>query len=260
MGKVIAIVGGVLGSIFGLILVLMSYFTIESGEVGIVKTWGEVTSIATEGLGFKTPFAQSVEKYDIRTKRGEAPCQASSKDLQQVDTKVSVNYRVDKSNLIKIYKTIGLDIENKIIDPRIQNIVKEVSAKYSATQLITDRELVRSEIEKLAKLEMAKYDIVIEGVQITNFNFSQQFADAVEAKIQAEQNSLKAKMELTTIQIEGEKTIVQAKAQAEAQRIQIESIKQNGGDQYIELKRIEKWTGLIPLNAKNVYVPASQLN
>lgn len=234
-----------------------SFYTVQTGNVAFVKTWGQVSSIAEDGLNFKTPFIQSVEVYDIRTKKADAPAQASSKDLQSVSTNLSINYRIDRANLMNVYKNLGLDVEGKIIDPRVQEVVKGVTAKYTATELVSLREQVRTEIENALKRAVSSFGITIEGVQVTNFNFSAQFTQAVEAKIQAEQVALKAKQDLERIKIEAEQKVVSAKAEAEQIRIQAEAIRQNGGEEYVRLQEIQKWDGAIPLGVKAVYVPAA---
>lgn len=255
--QAIALVFGVLALIVGAVSALGSFYTVQSGEVGIIKTWGQVTDITGEGLNFKIPFAQSVEKYDIRTRKGDAPAQASSKDLQSVSTTVSLNYRIDKQNLMGVYKSIGLDVESKIIDPRVQEVVKSVTSKYTATQLVSLREQVRSEIESALRASVTKFGITLEGVQITNFNFSSQFVAAVEAKIQAEQVALKSKMDLERIKIEAEQQIVTAKADAEKIRIQAEAIRANGGQEYVKLQALSKWNGELP---STVYISGGGKN
>ena len=226
--------------------VLKSFYTVETGENALVKTYGDITDVTAEGLHFKIPYVQTVEKVDIRTRKAEAPAQASSRDLQSVHAEVSVNYRLDSRKLREIYKNTGLDVEAKLIDPRIQEVVKSVTAKYSASELVSQREQVRSEIEGSLKTNLKAFNIIVEAIQITNFDFSKSFTDAVEAKQTAEQTAMKAKMDLERIKIEAEQQIVTAKATAEQIRIQAEAVQKQGGREYVELERIKKWNGVYP--------------
>jgi regulator of protease activity HflC (stomatin/prohibitin superfamily) len=244
--RVLLFIFGTLTFFIGSCGLYKSVYTVETGENALVKTFGDITDVTSEGLHFKIPFVQSAEKVDIRTRKAEAPASASSKDLQAVHAEVSVNYRLDANKLRDIYKNTGLDVEVKLIDPRIQETVKSVTAKYSASELVSLREQVRSEIETALKNNLKPFHVIVEAIQITNFDFSKAFTDAVEAKQTAEQTAMKAKMDLERIKIEAEQQIVTAKATAEQIRIQAEAIQKQGGREYVELERIKKWNGVYP--------------
>lgn len=236
-----------LAVIVGLPILWGSWYTVSSGEVAIIKTWGAVTSIAGDGLHFKMPIAQSVEKIDIRTRKAHSPSEAGTKDMQRITTEVSVNYHFDQSKIKEIYTNTGIDnIEDKIVDPRIQEEVKAVIARFSADQLLAQREGVKGEIEMSLKKSLASYNIILEAVQITNFKFSEQYNESIEQKQVSEQNAQKAQNDLARIKIEAEQKIVQSTAEANAIKIQLDAIKSNGGKEYIQKLSIEKWNGELP--------------
>lgn len=230
----------------GLPILWGSWYTVSTGEKAIIKTWGAVSDVKGDGLHFKIPFAQSVEKVDVRTKNAHSPSEAGSKDMQSITTEVSLNYHLNENKLKEIYFRTGVDIEDKIIDPRIQEDVKAVIAKFSADQLLAQREIVKGEIEKSLKTSLSAYDVVVEAVQITNFKFSKAYNDAIEMKQVAEQSALTAKNDLLRINIEAEQTISKAKAEAEAIRIQAQAIKENGGKEFVTKLAVEKWDGKLP--------------
>lgn len=231
----------------GLPILWGSWYTVSSGEVGIVKTWGAVSSVAGDGLHFKMPIMQSVDKLDIRTRRAQAPAVAGSKDMQRVTTTVSVNYHFDQSKIKEIYSSTGFDdVENKIVDSRIQEYVKSVVARYKVEELLAQRETVKSEIETSLKKSLAEYHIVLEDVQIVDFDPSKQYTEAIEQKQVAEQNAQKAQNDLTRIRVEAEQKIVQAKAESEAIRIQADAIKSNGGKEFVAKLAVDKWDGALP--------------
>lgn len=240
-------------TIFVVILVIFalatsSLYTVRSGERAIVFTWGKITKVVGEGLNFKIPIMQSIIKVDIRTQKAEAPAMAASKNMQTVHTTVTVNYHLDPNRLDNLYSTVGLDVERKIIDSRIQEVVKAVIAKYTADELLAQRESVKAEISELLTTQVLQYHIIVEngGVQITNFEFSAAFVQAIENKQIAEQNALKAKNDLDRIKVEAEQQIATARGNAEAIRIQADAIRAQGGKEYVELKAIEKWNGQLP--------------
>jgi len=237
--------------VVGVVILLVlnaSFYTVQSGEKALVFTWGKITKVTSEGLNFKIPFAQSVLKVDIRTLKAEAPAVAASKNMQSVHTTVTLNYHLDPDKLSVIYSKVGLDVETKIIAARIQEVVKAVVAKYTADELLAQREAVKSEISILLTQQVAQYNIVVEsgGVQITNFQFSDAFVQAIENKQIAEQNALKAKNDLDRIKVEAEQQIATARGNAEAIRIQADAIRAQGGKEYVQLKAIEKWNGSLP--------------
>ena len=239
---------GVLFLIIFLTVSCGSFYTVKSGERALVFTWGEITSVKSEGLNFKIPVMQDVQKVDIRTRKAESPADAASKNMQTVSTNVSLNYMLDPSKLRELYSTVGLDVEAKIIAARIQETVKAVVARYTAEELLSVRELVKNEISDSLTRQLLEYNIVVApgGVQITNFDFSAAFNKAIEDKQVAEQQALKAENDLQRIRVEAEQKIAQARGEAESIRIQAEAIRAQGGREYVQLQAIGKWDGKLP--------------
>jgi regulator of protease activity HflC (stomatin/prohibitin superfamily) len=233
-------------AIVGLSVVFGSYFTVNQGERGIVFRFGQIQSVESEGLHLKVPFMDSVVHVDTRTQKAESPADAGTKDLQRVSTKVALNYHLKPEVLKDTYTRVGLDVEGKVIDPRIQEVVKAVVARFSAEELLAKRDDVKHEVEDALRVQLAGYNIVLEAIQITNFQFSASFDHAIESKQTAEQNALKAKNDLERIKIEAEQKITMAKAEAETIRIQADAIRAQGGAEYVQLKAIEKWNGQLP--------------
>ena len=232
--------------VFLLIILFMTVFTVDSGTRKIVMTAGEATSVAEEGINFKVPFYQGVKEVNIKTHKASQNARAASKDLQTVSSTISVNYHYDSNKLIDIYKSTGFEIDENIISPRIQETLKAVSAKYSAEELITQREKAKNDIDEILKKDLARYNIVVEDIQLTEFNFSEEFNSAIESKQTEVQKTLKAKNILQRTQIEAESRIAQELGEAEAIRIQAEAIQNQGGAEYVSLKWVEKWDGKTP--------------
>lgn len=228
------------------VLVWNSFYTVTQGTRGVVYHFGEIRTVTAEGFHFKIPFVETVRQVDITTQKAESPATAGTHDLQSVKTEVSVNYHLQPEALIDTLTRVGPNIETKIIDPRIQEVVKAVVAKFSAENLLVQREMVKAQIEDGLRTQLAEYNVALEGIQITNFNFSQQFDHAIEAKQTAEQAALKAKNDLERIKVEAEQKVAMARANAEAIRIQAEAIRAQGGAEYVQLKAIEKWDGKLP--------------
>ncbi len=254
----------VLAALAFIIVVLLwgSFFTVTSGERAIVFRFGQVQNVVSDGLHAKIPMIEDFMLVDVRTQKAHSPATAGTRDLQTVNTEVALNYHLDADRLADTYSRVGLDVEQKVIDPRIQEVVKAVVARFSAEDLLRRREDVKSEISGGLRTLLAQYNIVMEDIQITNFTFSHAFDEAIENKQTAEQRALTAKNDLDRIKVEAEQQIERAKAEAETIRIQAEAVKAQGGAEYVQLKAIEKWDGKLPQvsggNTPFIQLPASK--
>jgi regulator of protease activity HflC (stomatin/prohibitin superfamily) len=230
-----------------LVIFFGCWYTIPAGHKGIVLTFSKPSDVAKgEGLHFKIPIVQSVVKMDTRTIKYEADLTAASKDLQDVSTKIAINYHLSPDSVVEVYRGIGIDYAAKIIYPLEQESNKASTAQFVAGELITKREEVKSNMETLLREKLAPRGIVVESISIIDFKFSPSFSQAIEAKVTAEQNALAAKNKLEQVKYEAEQRIAQAEGEARAIEIQVRSINQAGGDNYVKLKEIEKWSGNLP--------------
>lgn len=242
--------GFLLFAAFVVILVMNPFVVIGAGERGVVLNFGAVQpTVLGEGLHFRIPVVQRIVKVDVKVHKEQVDAEAASKDLQDIRSTIAVNYHIlpDKANWV--YQNIGTAFKERIIDPTVQEVVKAITAKYTAIELITQREKVRSEVRALLKERLVAYNIIVDDFSIVNFKFSQQFTQAIEAKQTAEQIALKAQRDLERIKIEAEQKVTQARAEAEALRLQ----KENVTPQLIKLRQIEasikaidKWDGHLP--------------
>ncbi len=233
-----------------ILIVFKPWAQVGAGERGIVQNFGAVQDVVLEeGIHFKIPIVQTVTIIDVKIQKAMTDAASSSSDLQDVDLSVALNYHIipDKANLV--YQTIGVEFKQRIIDPAIQEVMKAVSARYTAEELITKRPAVSTEMQEALTLRLLASNISVDAFSIISFSFSQTFTDAIEAKQTAEQNALKAKRDLDRIKVEAEQTIAAATAEAEALRLQ----KMNISPDLIELRKIEanlkaieKWNGILP--------------
>lgn len=244
--RFVLFVVAVLFLIFG----LKPWVQIGAGERGIVMNFGAVQDqVLNEGIHFRMPIMQTIILMDVKIQKAITDAASASSDLQDVDLSVALNYHIipEKANLV--YQTIGVQFKDRIIDPAIQEVMKAVSARYTAEELITKRPAVSIEMQEALTSRLMASNISVDAFSIVSFSFSQKFTDAIEAKQTAEQNALKAKRDLDRIKVEAEQTIAAATAEAEALRLQ----KMNISPDLIELRKIEanlkaieKWDGILP--------------
>lgn len=236
--------------ILGILLLIMLFgtiYTIEAGERGVLLTFGKPDLDAKgEGIHFKIPIVQSVKKMDVKTQKYEADLTAASADLQDVNTKIAINYRISAERVPEIYREIGLDYANKVIYPVEQEVNKAITAKFTAVELVTRRDEVRNEMKNLLTERLQPRGINVEEVSIVNFAFSPSFTAAIEAKVTAEQNALAAKNKLEQIKYEADQRVAQAQGEALAIAAQAEAIRAQGGAEYVQLQAISKWDGKLP--------------
>ena len=217
--------------VLGLVFLVLSCFTmIPAGERGVIIRFNAVTgTILNEGLQAKSPI-DKVIKMNVQTQLYEVPAASASKDLQDVETTVAINYKLDPSEVAEIYKTLGMSYIEKIAPPAVQEIVKAITARYNAEDMILKRENVKADIANELTLRLAERGIITEIVNITNFKFSDEFTRAIEAKVVAVQKVLEAQNKLEQIKVEAlqakaaaegraNATIAEANGQAEAIRI-----------------------------------------
>lgn len=184
------------GLLLGLLLTGFGCLSsVDTGHVGIVKTFGKVEDYTFDsGFHFKAPW-NSVTQINNQVQKTtiELPC--FSEDIQEVNTTYTVNYQISKGNAQNLYRDIGVNYLETVVNPMIQESVKTVIAQYTAEELIKERSTLAEEIEVLLAANLARYNIDVASTAIENMDFTDSFTNAVEAKVVAEQNKLKAEKE-----------------------------------------------------------------
>lgn len=232
------------GLLILVILAFNSFVTIGAGERGVVfNQFGGVSDmVVDEGLRFKIPWLQQIIPIDVKIQKYETGVSASSKDLQMVQSVIAVNYHISPSEANSVYQDVGLSYKERIIDPAVQESMKAATAQFTAEELITKRAEVSLQIKDILGARLLVHNIIVDEFNIVDFNFSEQFNLAIEAKQTAEQSALKAERDLDRIKIEAEQQITAARAEAEGQRLQRETIT----PELLQLRAIEKWDGHLP--------------
>ncbi|MBQ8349679.1 MAG: prohibitin family protein [Ruminococcus sp.] len=241
------------------ILVAVNSFTIvPAGNTGVVLTLGKVSETSyQEGFHLKIPFIQQVEDMSNKIQVYETPASAVSKDLQTVSSKIAVNYRLLSDKTASMYKDVGIDYQTVLIAPVVQECMKSATAKYTAEQLITERAAVGDEVKASLDTKLNDYGIYIEKFNIVNFDFTEEYNNAIEAKQVAEQNLLKTKTEqeqaIVIANAEADKKVIAAEAQAKATLTEAQAqadanklLEESLSDKVIAYEQIQKWNGILP--------------
>ena len=251
LGIIVLVIIGVVAS--------SSVKIVDAGNRGILTHWNAVDLTnppLDEGIHFVIPFQDDVVQMEVRTLKYDTSTRSASQDLQTVQTTVTVNYHPDTERVHFLYKEIGLSYESRVIQPAIDETVKQVSANYNAEELITKRPLVKSDIENAIRERLNQFYIETEVISITDFEFSPLFAKAIESKVEAEQKAQKAENDLIRIEVEARQLEAQAvglaaaniaEAQGEAEAISIINQALSNNPFYLEWLKTQAWDGKLPL-------------
>jgi len=226
---------------------------VPAGQRGVLTTLGKPSDeVLGEGLHLRLPLVQKIWLMDVRVARNEGQGEAASSDLQAVQAKVIVNYHLDPKATVRAFRDIAAstaEVAARIIDPARPEAVKAVTARFTAEELITRRTEVREQIATQLREKMTRHGLVLDEFSIVDFAFSPSFAGAIEAKVRAEQEKLKADRDLLRVRVEAEQRIATAHAEAESLRLQ----RQEVTPLLLELRRtqnerlaIDKWNGQLP--------------
>lgn len=217
--------------------------SVGAGQVGIITRFGEVNRTQSSGIALKLPWPiERLTKMDIQIQKEEQQSAAATSDLQDVTATLALNYSLEGSRALQVYKEIGVDYKERVVTPAVQESFKAASATYTAQELVTKRAEVKAKAYEVIKDRLEKYGIRVVDLNITNFTFSAEFNKAIEAVQVANQNVAKARQELETTKVEAEKQIAEAQAQAEAQRLKQQTLT----PELLQQEAIKKWNGVLP--------------
>jgi regulator of protease activity HflC (stomatin/prohibitin superfamily) len=261
----------VIGVIIIALLLVSSAGTIGAGERGVKTRFSAIVGTVPQGLYFKIPFIESVHIMDVKTRtinydrngaegdaRDTSQLFGASKDLQDVSIGVVVNYHIDATKVQEIYAQYSsvANYQYNVIEPVVREIVKSTSAQYTAEELVTKRAEFSDKVNTALATQFTDKNAILERFSVTNFEFSKAFSQAIETKVTAVQNAEAAKNKLEQVKAEAQQTIEKAKAEAEAIRIQAQAINSQGGADYVALKAVERWNGILPTQmVPNASVP-----
>lgn len=222
-----------------------STYMVDPGTRGIKVTLGKTADqFLPEGFGLKAPFITSIVPVNIRQKTMPVKADCFSSDLQQVGLDVRVLYRVPEQSVVQIYKQFAGDPFDSLIAPRVQEAIKEVTALYTAEQIVKSREEIKKKALTAAKLKIGNL-LLVEDIVVRDINLSPELEKAIEAKMVAEQQANQARFTQVQTQVEAETAVISAKGEAEAIRVRGEALRQSPA--FLRWKIVERWNGRSPM-------------
>lgn len=254
---------------------------VEAGERGVTTHWSAVDlneEPRTQGIQFKTPFQDNIVKFDIQTQKypsiptgieGDAGdnsqkgirIASTSRDIQDVFTEIVVIYHLNGDTVNTLYSNVGIDYESKVIQPILKQVAKQTMAKFSAEELVTQREPLKNQIlnelsNELANLDQCKNCIYVEDIALTDIDFTEVFAKSIEAKVTATQKALEAENDKVRIQFEADQVVISSQGKADAKAIEAKGEAQyiatinkaiQDNPDFLSWYKIARWSGDLPL-------------
>lgn len=223
-----------------LVLVLRNVYTIKTGEVGIVTRFGKVVRQAGEGINVKIPFIESITKIEVRDNTINGQYEVSSKDMQTVKTNIAVQYKIN--NPLDIFKRFRTQYKERLIEPRMAEVVQAATAGYTIEELVSKRQELSQKIYLTLKEDLKEFGVQVVKISITNHDFSDEYERAIEAKKAAEQEAQK-------VEIENNQKIKTAEANLKVKELEARAnatLTESLTSQVLQKQWIEKWDGKLP--------------
>ncbi len=215
------------------------------GERGVKVTLGRVSPESySEGIHLITPFISKIKTMNVKTQKDNIVTSVYTKDIQQAKISYVVNYNLQPENAHKMYREVGMLYRDTILMPVVEGVIKDVIGKWNAQDLVANREEATNDILEKLVIQMKDKYINVTGFQIININYSDVFERAIESKVTAEQEALKAKNKTVQIQEEAKQKLISAEAEAKSMSIRAHALTQNKA--LVQYEAVQKWDGKLP--------------
>lgn len=233
-GKIVAIILAIVLFV-GVILLTVDilnpqygfFAKVEAGHIGICDKFGQVKEAALQPGFHITGYFEKVVPIDARIQKQTTDLEAFSADIQQVQVKMTINFKIVPERAGILYKSIGMNYVNSLIFPRLMEDTKTVIGGYTAETIITNRAEISERVLAKMRTDMDQYGIEVTVISIEDIGFTDAFESAVEEKQVATQKKQKAQTEQEQATMEAEQAAARAKiaanAEAEVAKIQAEA-------------------------------------
>ena len=186
---------------------------IEAGSVGVVYQFGEIVGQKGEGLQFIAPWQDlRTESIKVQRKRFDN-VSGFSRETQDVIVSTTLNYRVDPAAVQNLYRTVGPNWFDTLVEPRINQFFKAETVKYDTVDIAPNREQIRLDVQEKLDADLRQFSITVEDLLIDNIDFTPAFKQSIEEKQITAQNALREEERIRQIQNEAQQVEERAKGQ-----------------------------------------------
>lgn len=236
--------------LFAVLLVLLLLSTmlvvVPAGSRGVLLRFGAIQEQPlAEGLHPLLPLIDVMQPMSVRLHSQILRSEAACRDLQDVGFELAVNWHLPSDQVVEVFRRIGDEaaILQNVITPALEDGLKQVVAGFSAEQLISERLAVKQALETVIGSRLEQQQLVLDGIDLLQLDFSERFRQAVEAKQVAEQDARRAAFEVAKARRLAEARIHEAEGEARAQQL----LQQGLTPEVLQHQAIEKWNGHLPL-------------
>lgn len=239
--------------VVGVVVIVAGFFMaavrqIPAGYSGVLLRFGALQGTLSPGIHIVIPGVNEVILLETRTQKEESEASAASRDLQVVNTTLALNFRIDPVKVDDLFGSVGTEYKSRIIAPSLQESLKVVTSRYTAEELIRNRQTVKEQVEEEITKRLAAYNIIVDpaGLSIVNFEFSEEFNKAIEAKSVAQQEAERQRFVLQQAEFQKQTAVARAQGEAEAAKLNADALRVNGGGLVVAREWIQKWDGKLP--------------
>ena len=235
--------------IISLLVVLIAFFNpisiVGVGERGVKVTLGKVSPTSyTEGIHLVTPFISHIKNMNVKTQKNIVETSVYTKDIQQAQITYVLNYNLQPENAHRMYREVGTNYLDTVVTPVVEGTIKDVIGKWNAQDLVANREKATQEILVKLQSHLTPKYVNVTDFQMTSIAYSGVFEKAIESKVTAEQEALRAKNKTVQIQEEAKQKLISAEAEAKSMSIRANALTQNKA--LVEYEAVQKWDGKLP--------------
>jgi len=215
------------------------------GQRGVRVTLGKVSPESLkEGIHPVAPLISKIHVMNVKTQKLSTPTEVYTKDIQQARISYVVNYNLMPQHVHEMYREVGMNYVDTILIPAVEGNIKDVIGKWNAQDLVANRATATADILNKLQTQLAKRYISVTSFQIIDINYSEVFERAIESKVTAEQEALKAKNKTVQVEEEAKQKLISAQAEAKSMQIRATALTQNKA--LVEYEAVQKWNGKLP--------------
>ncbi len=264
----VKLIGGIMAGLALIGVFFGAWYTVDETERGVLLRNGALVGVIEPGLSFKTPFIETVKFISVQSQATSYQgLQAYSKDQQTATLNVSVSWHVVPGEVARVY-TQYQDLNglvSRLISRQVPTQVENVFGQYNAVTAVQQRGKFVADVTKAIK-DSITGPVVIDGVQVENIDFSDDYERSIALRMKAEvevktreqmlaTEQVQAQIRVTQAQAEADSKVAQAKADAEATRLrgdaEADAIKARAqalasNQNLVELTKAERWNGVLP--------------
>ena len=215
------------------------------GERGVKVTLGKVSPESfSEGIHVVAPFIQKIKVMNVKTQKMNVATEVYTKDIQQARISYVINYNLMPQHVHEMYREVGMNYVDTILVPVVEGNIKDVIGRWNAQDLVANRATATADILQKLQAQLKDKYINVTTFQIIDINYSDVFERAIESKVTAEQEALKAKNKTVQVEEEAKQKLISAQAEAKSMQIRATALTQNKA--LVEYEAVQKWDGRLP--------------